>query len=851
MTVTGTTGNLWRTATFDLSIEQALSYSLSLSTPTTAEIVKNVSTTTAYVLANYNSGANEFVFIAPASNPSGIGISIASPPNGCRPKPSGCSVKVTFSADSSAVPGDYNIAFNGLSDQSNAAAVSSAFTLQVRDPIAYTLSANPTSGGVFQGNSSNVTIIATRQSGASETIRFSSFSSISNPSLFTDPDSGAQKVPAQGVISVDFASTDCGPISAATTTCSRVASISVSSAVTPGSYRITMPARSLISNQAATVTYDLAVSGPFDFALSYDSPPCASATDCSGSVEQGGVLSIPVNLITSNAVGENVHVTVAGLPTGTTVPDADCAPTASAPCNLNLNVNVLDSTNIGTYMLNIEGKSSKKQYFLSYSLEIRQGFAFTLSLSPSSGTAIKGGSSIYTLANISLTAGTATTTKISVSAPPSGVTYSFPSGNDECIPTCQKQIIFKASASAATGTYPITIEARAGTLTPRTENFILTVSDPFDFTMALSGYEGILAQNAATTTLTYATSTWRQGGPDNISYSASVFPTPTSGAINIEFSPTACSGVSSTSSDCATAVSFHIDSSVPSDVYNITITGMGGGKMKNKNFLLIAGDPFNFGFQLSKDSARLMQGTSTTTVATITASSTPAQSVSFALGDSPDYKAPGWLNVALPAACTPSPIDLLGATCVSGQITFNAQSYAPNGTYSIPIAAVSGYVRKIIYYNLKVGPLELKPYEYLFETEDHQRPQITAITKDKPTPFAGEIVMFTPVAEVYTGEANREADTLVSGSNAEFLWQFSTTTLESGTFPSSSSAWTPQIKFPRSGNFNISLTVRDNTGNICGPNGNERCECPFDYFLKTGSSFNVSKPRPSFKEIKP
>ena len=167
-----------------------------------------------------------------------------------------------------------------------------------------------------------------------------------------------------------------------------------------------------------------------------------------------------------------------------------------------------------------------------------------------------------------------------------------------------------------------------------------------------------------------------------------------------------------------------------------------------------------------------MQGESTTTVATITASSTPAQSVSFVLGDSPDYKVPGWLNVVMPSACTPNPIDVLGATCDSGSITFNVQPYAPNGAYSIPITAVSGYVKKIIYYNLKVGPLELKPYEYLFDTEDHQRPQITAITKDKPTPFAGELVTFTPVAEVYTGEANREADTLVSDLNAQFTWQF-------------------------------------------------------------------------------
>lgn len=248
-----------------------------------------------------------------------------------------------------------------------------------------------------------------------------------------------------------------------------------------------------------------------------------------------------------------------------------------------------------------------------------------------------------------------------------------------------------------------------------------------------------------------------------------------------------------------------------------------------------------------------MQGASSASVA-ITAQNTspenqPAPSnIAFTIGDKPSYRLPRGVTAApaTPASCALGAA--IGSAC-SSPIVFTVDATGVDGTYLIPIVAESGFVDRIAYFTLKVGALNLINYQSPdFMTDAHQRPQVN-FTWSPPAVFAGDTVQFDAASStVYVlGQSGFAADTLASAANADFSWSFAGVT-------GGSTLINPQVVYQNSGKNDVSLDVADKSANECytsTSSGTEPCACLFISSVASGGGVTVSKPRPSFREIKP
>jgi uncharacterized repeat protein (TIGR02543 family) len=198
-------------------------------------------------------------------------------------------------------------------------------------------------------------------------------------------------------------------------------------------------------------------------------------------------------------------------------------------------------------------------------------FDFSLSLNPSSGSVIQG-NSIQTTVNASLTSGSTQSVSFSASGLPSGATASFSSTS--CNPTCTSTMTITTTAATPTGSYTITITGTGGGVT-RTTTYTLTVNAAFDFSMSLSPSSGSVNQGTSITTT--ATATLTSGSTTSVSFN-SCSNLPAGGYCS--FSPTSCNPT------CTSTATIYTSDSTPSGVYNINITGNGGGKTHSATYTL-------------------------------------------------------------------------------------------------------------------------------------------------------------------------------------------------------------------------------------------------------------------------
>ena len=161
----------------------------------------------------------------------------------------------------------------------------------------------------------------------------------------------------------------------------------------------------------------------------------------------------------------------------------------------------------------------------------------------------------------------------------------------------------------------------------------------------------------------------------------------------------------------------------------------------------------------------------------------------------------------------------------------------------------SGPVKRIVYYTLKVGLLDLVNYESPdFLTDAHQRPQV-GFTWDPPAVFAGDTVQFDAApSTVYAEEPNLSASTPASDANADFSWSFASIT-------GGSTLINPQVLYQNSGVWDVSLVVTDTVGGCYTSTSSapEDCSCLLSLsdIIPSGDGLTVSKARPSFREITP
>ncbi|MEK7519870.1 MAG: hypothetical protein AAB581_01305, partial [Patescibacteria group bacterium] len=331
ITATGSNGTLTRYASFTVTVDPAMDFSLrwAPTSQTSGEVIRGYqgnSNIQTVVELMRNSGAVENVFIT-ADEPAGVVV--APEPVLCSTMTTGVWVtcaSFTISAAASAATGNPTVTFTGVTDQSGTAHTV-AFALRVRTPLAFSLS--NMSGPAFQGNS--VTRQTTGTYGGlwagTEQVNFVGFSSTSNPSAFS-PQLASDG--SQGVISVSFSGGTC-TLGEASASCQKSVTVTPSTLVPVGQYVITITGTPAISGSAYArqATFTLTVDGPFDFSLS-----CGG---CAGSIEQGQEIVIPVTVSSPSAVGASVSVSVSGYPVASTgIFSGSCTPYLNNPCTATL-----------------------------------------------------------------------------------------------------------------------------------------------------------------------------------------------------------------------------------------------------------------------------------------------------------------------------------------------------------------------------------------------------------------------------------------------------------------------------------------------------------------------------------
>ncbi|MFI7129012.1 M4 family metallopeptidase [Nonomuraea sp. NPDC050153] len=186
---------------------------------------------------------------------------------------------------------------------------------------------------------------------------------------------------------------------------------------------------------------------------------------------------------------------------------------------------------------------------------------FSISLSPTSGSAAPGGQATATVGT-QTTSGSAQTVSLSASGLPSGTTASF--SPSSVTSGGSSTLTLSVGSSTAAGTYGITVTG-TGTTT-HTATYSLTVSSTpptRDFSISLSPTSGtVQAGSAATSTVGTATTA---GTAQTVNLSASGLPT----GATASFSPASVTSGSSSTLTISTAPT------TPAGSYTVTVTGTG------------------------------------------------------------------------------------------------------------------------------------------------------------------------------------------------------------------------------------------------------------------------------------
>lgn len=204
----------------------------------------------------------------------------------------------------------------------------------------------------------------------------------------------------------------------------------------------------------------------------------------------------------------------------------------------------------------------------------------------------------------------------------------------------------------------------------------------FDFSLSLNPSGGSVVQgNSISTT---ATATLISGASQPVSFSCSGLPL----GATCSFNPSSLNPTASSTLTISTS------SSTPPGTYPVTISGTYGNITRTVDYSLevtiVPPVPFNFSISLSPSNGSIVQGESTSTIATATLTSGASQPVSFSC--------PG-----LPSgiSCSFNPSSLYPTN--SSTLTISASTSTPAGTYSITVNGVSGSITRTANYALKVN----------------------------------------------------------------------------------------------------------------------------------------------------
>jgi regulation of enolase protein 1 (concanavalin A-like superfamily) len=232
---------------------------------------------------------------------------------------------------------------------------------------------------------------------------------------------------------------------------SSVLTVVTASTVAGGTYVLTITGADSTSgtlSHSATVT--LIVPGAPDFGI--------TATPSSQTVAQGSSTTYTASVSALNGFTGTATLSVSGLPTGATASFNPTSVTTSG--NSTLTVSTASTTAAGSYPLTITGTSGSLSHSATVTLVV-QGPDFGITATPSSQTVSQGSSTTYTTAISALNSFTGTVS-LSVSGLPTGVTAIF--SPTSVATSGSSTLTISTAATAATGTYPLTITGTSGSL---------------------------------------------------------------------------------------------------------------------------------------------------------------------------------------------------------------------------------------------------------------------------------------------------------------------------------------------------------------------------------------------------
>jgi hypothetical protein len=225
-------------------------------------------------------------------------------------------------------------------------------------------------------------------------------------------------------------------------------SVTTSATIAPGGYPLTVTASGGSTSHTAAAT--LVVPAPPDFSL------VASPSSRSVAPGEGAAYSVGVGSL--NGFAGDVALAVSGLPAQ--VGTATLTPAVvSGAGSSQLAVATSATAPAGSYTLTVTGSSESLVHTAQVTLVVRPPADFGLSVSPSSRTVFRGGSTTYSVSVSSLN-GFAGAVALSVSGPPSGVTATF-APSSVAAPGTSKLTV-RTTTRAVRGTFTLTVTGQGG-----------------------------------------------------------------------------------------------------------------------------------------------------------------------------------------------------------------------------------------------------------------------------------------------------------------------------------------------------------------------------------------------------
>ncbi|HEY8738183.1 MAG TPA: hypothetical protein VIO62_14210 [Candidatus Dormibacteraeota bacterium] len=302
---------------------------------------------------------------------------------------------------------------------------------------------------------------------------------------------------------------------------------------------------------------------------------------------------------------------------------------------------------------------------------------FALSASPASQSVAQGGSTSYTI-TVTAQNGFTGTVNLSASGFGSGASGTFSPASVAGSGT--STLTVTTTSSAATGSFPITINGVSGTLSHNT-SVTLVVNPPPDFTIAVNPSSQTVTQGNGTSYT--ATVTAQNGFAGSVSLSVSGLGAGASGGFN----PNPISGGGSSTLSVTTT------SGAQMGTFPLTITGTSGSLSHSASATLVVNPapPPDFAISVSPASQTVTQGNGTTYTATVTAQNGFTGTVSLAASG---------FGAGAGGSFNPSTVSGGG----NSTLTVTTTSAATTGTFPLSITGSSGSLSHSASATLVVNP---------------------------------------------------------------------------------------------------------------------------------------------------